>query len=106
MNAEQLLPEGLWALYGKGFDDTSDEYTDLVSYAHRLAVRTGRIFPIPLAFEAFNVTDVPLAFVIGGEIEVYGVKLKVIDYDMDVEPGHDECGPVNLWTVYVDEVKS
>lgn len=99
-----LLPAGLQPLYGKGFEEVSGEYTDLVSYAHRLVVRTGRIPPIALAFEAFNTQEIPIAFVIDDEITVHGVTVKVLDYETDVQPGFGARGPVNVWTVYVDEV--
>lgn len=101
-----LLPEGLRPLYGKGIDDMAENYTDLVGYAYRPTVRTGGFPPIFFASHAFDSKDAPLAFIVGDETEVHGVKVKVVDYEFEVYPGFGSRGPVNVWTVYVDETSS
>lgn len=101
-----LVPEELKPLYGKGFDqEIPDEATDLLTYAYRVPVRTGRMPPITLAFEAQdNRVGPAVAFVVEGKISVHGTDVVVVDYESSHQPGFGSQRPVDVWTVYVDKV--
>lgn len=101
-----FLPRGLLSLYGKGFEEEpSEKCSDLVTYVYRVPVRTGMIPPVPLAFECFVEDGISLTFIVGDDITVHGVDVVVEDFEVNHQP---ECGTrpaVNIWTVYVDEVR-